>query len=778
MATTVYVSPGVYTREQDFTFFASRIGITKLGLVGLTLKGPAFEPIRVSTTDQFFARFGQTSTSLQLPYVAQTFLQQSSELTVTRVLGKSGYTDSNSWMILASGGTGDKTVLAVIKSKSPDGGSTFHYNLTADLKLYNTTNALGSFSISASTGPMTAFTNNGLTVSLDESKDDYIVKALGKSAMSVTGDYGIYVDAIYPHYVREAVSRADINSIYSAFTFNNSTDYTDFNTSYTNSVTPWIVSKVVGNAVRNLFKIETISDGNASAKEVKVSIANIDDVNNTFDLIVRNFYDTDSNTSLSRLELFRQLTMDDEQPNFIGKVIGTTDEEYKANSNYITITLADSFPRNTVPAGFRGYSLRYSASTITAPGVYYKTNYLSGDTESKTYLGLSETGYSGFTSGRVAQSKTIQSIETDLFAYQGRSTTSMSTIKGFHMETGAPTSEFITGNKASVSGYTKAQRKFTVAPAGGFDGWNKYKKVEFIDNVDLNNIQCFKDAIDELAAPEEVDINLFATPGVDFSGSSTVVKYALEMIETRNDSLYIIDSPRVTTPSEKGTATETTELLASTGIDSNYAATYWPWIQIKDASTGKNVYIPPTGEVVKSIAYTDNIAYPWFAPAGINRGKMSSNVERADVRLIRDDKDVLYDGRINPINTTIQDGVHIFGQKTLQIKQSALDRINIRRLFLQVRRLIAAASLTVLFEPNDQTIRDQFLAKVNPILLQIQNQRGLAAFKIVMDDFNNTALATDINTLTGKIQIKPTPTAEFIDLTFQVLPQGANFEDF
>jgi phage tail sheath protein FI len=138
----------------------------------------------------------------------------------------------------------------------------------------------------------------------------------------------------------------------------------------------------------------------------------------------------------------------------------------------------------------------------------------------------------------------------------------------------------------------------------------------------------------------------------------------------------------------------------------------------------------------------------------------------------------LYQGRINPIATSIQVGVKIDGQKTLQVRQSALDRINVRRLLLQVRRLVAAASQTLVFEQNDQTLRDQFLARVEPILLQIQNQRGLTAFKVVMDDTNNTNETIDRNTLVGKIQLKPTRTAEFIDLTFQVLPTGANFEDF
>ena len=453
----------------------------------MTLKGPAFEPIKCSTTDEFFARFGGTSTDLQLPYVAQAFLKQSSELTVTRVLGKTGFTNAPAWMILASGGTMDKTVLAVIRGKLSDDLTTYNYSSSGTLKFATTSNLpLGSITLSATTGPLTAFTNSGLTVSLDESSNDYIVKALGKNPKRTTGDYGIYVDAIYPHMLREAVNRGEISLIYGTLAYQEGSYITNYSTGYTNSVTPWIVGKVAGNATRNLFKIETISDGNSSAKELKFSFANIDEVQGTFDLIVRNFYDTDSNTATSgRLEMFRQLTMDDSLENFIGRKIGTTDEVYPRKSSYITITLADNFPRNQVPAGFRGYSMKYSASTWNAPKFYYKTSYLSADTVAKTYMGISELGYTGFTADRVTYTRTIQSVESDMFAFQGASSSSVTTTKGFHMENTAPTSDFITGDFNSLTGYTKAQRKFTVLPAGGFDGWNPYKDVTFLDNTDL-----------------------------------------------------------------------------------------------------------------------------------------------------------------------------------------------------------------------------------------------------------------------------------------------------
>jgi hypothetical protein len=779
MAQTVFVSPGVYTREQDFTFFASRIGITRLGLVGLSTKGPAFETIKVASTDGFFARFGNTNPNYPLPYVAQGFLGQSSELTMTRVLGKTGFVNTGAYVLYITGGTYDNTTIGIIRSKKDGTTNLPFYGSASALTISSFTGMLDTFFIGGAPGtPLaTNVAGSGLTVSLDETKKSYIVKALGTNPENVDGDYGLFIDLITPHWIRQQFSAGTISGFTLGYT--SSGDYTDYQAEYTNSVTPMIVSKVIGSNVRDMFYFETISDGNASSREIKVSIASIDDINKVFDVVVRKFDDTDANTLTNgRLEFYRGLTADDTQPNFIGKAIGTTDGTYPRVSAYVTVTLADNFPRNTVPAGFRGYEMRYSAATFLPPQLMYKTTYETTDTVSKAYLGLSELAYTSYTQSLAGVKNSIKSLETDIFKYQGAIATGKTTIKGFHMESGATPALFVTGTKNSIGDYTKAQAKFTVAPAGGFDGWNQFRAVTFTNDAnDAQNVQCFKDAIDLMAIPETVDINLFATPDVDWLNHTDSVNYALSMVEGRADAVYIIDSPRYASDSSQDTSAIATD-LQGVGLDSNYAATYWPWIQVFDPNYQQYVFTTPTSQVVKSIALTDNVAYPWFAPAGLTRGKVQCI--KADVKLTRDDRDNLYDVNINPINTTISEGVTIQGQKTLQVKQSALDRINVRRLLLQVRRLIAAASQTLLFEPNDQSVRDQFLAKVEPLLLQIQNQRGLAAFRVAVDSFNTSANQTegDRNTLTGKIQIKPTPALEFIDLTFQVLPTGANFEDF
>ncbi len=895
---TIFVSPGVYTKEQDFSIFASRIGITRLGLVGKTLKGPAFEPIKITSTDEYLLRFGSTDTKYPLPYVANAFLAQSNELIINRILGSSGFQNSPAWIIAADksttyGGTvtetgmtftvgsqsvsqgwvfttsadtamanntvsattvgndvfvafsGDQVsttawynaigasffttegisvagastttyitsagtetftlsadtveakgahsgaTLAVIRSKRNQISGDFYYTNENQITIGAITGPVTSFMLSASTGPLTAATNSGYTVSLNETSEDYIVKILGKTPEITTGNPYFYVERIYPHFLREAVSRAEIVGLNPEIVFSTEAAYEDFNDSYSNSVTPWIVSRVIGANVRRLFRVQTISDGDSSSVEIKISIANIDIVNNTFDLIVRNFNDTDATASSTAFERWSNLSLNPDVPNYIAKIIGTTDESFPRKSMFITVDMEENHPVSTVPAGFEGYSLRNSGiSGITETNVYYKTEYFSGDSKFKTYLGLSELGYTSLTQNQISVKNSVKSLEYDLFAFEGAVASGMSQIKGFHMENTADSTLFVSGDKNSLTAYTnvagtlidKALLKFTVAPAGGFDGWDKYRQYEFLyeefTDAYQDNVNAFKAGIDGMSTPEETDINLFATPGVDFENNDTIVKYALEMVEDRTDTLYIMDSPRLTVGTEKGTSDEVVAILESTGIDSNYAATYWPWVQLQDPNTGKYSYQPPTFMVVRSIAYTDNIANPWNAPAGELRGLAGPGVVRADIKLKKQDRDTLYQGRVNPIATSIQTGVIIWGQKTLQTSMSALDRINVRRLLLQVRRLVAAASQTLVFEQNDQTLRDQFLAKVEPILLQIQNQRGLTAFKVVMDDSNNTNDTIDRNTLVGKIQLKPTRTAEFIDLTFQVLPTGANFEDF
>jgi hypothetical protein len=390
--------------------------------------------------------------------------------------------------------------------------------------------------------------------------------------------------------------------------------------------------------------------------------------------------------------------------------------------------------------------------------------------------------------------------DNDMLAYKGTDATSAT--YGFHLSTNASailgtnnqvlyktTSYDLEGaDKGKLD--TSAFRKFTMPVFGGFDGWDIYRNVKtlgdayifgkftyiknhadngglFSDTVANSDHYAFLKGVETFSNPEAVDINLFATPGINWNDHSALVTKTIEIIENdRADSLYIIDAPNFTTTNETVTA------LDDLGLDSNYSATYWPWIQVRDTDNATQIYIPPTGEVLKNIALTDNVSYPWFAVAGYSRGLVSSI--KAAKKLTLDDRDELYKNRINPIATFSDTGTIIWGNKTLQIRESALDRINVRRLLLRARKLISAVAVRLMFEQNDEQVRNEFLRLVNPILESIKKERGLFDFRVSV---SNDPEDIDANTLRGKIYIKPTRALEFIDVEFIITPTGASFEN-
>jgi phage tail sheath protein FI len=259
-----------------------------------------------------------------------------------------------------------------------------------------------------------------------------------------------------------------------------------------------------------------------------------------------------------------------------------------------------------------------------------------------------------------------------------------------------------------------------------------------------------------------------------------LVENAIEMIETeRADSIYITTMPdydmfvpNTGFDTDSIFPQEAVDLLEEVGIDSNYTATYYPWVLTRDTVNNTQIYIPATAEVTRNLALTDNIAFPWFASAGYTRGLV--NAIKARRKLTQEDRDILYKGRINPIATFSDVGTVIWGNKTLQIRESALDRINVRRLLLQARKLISAVAVRLLFEQNDAIVRQQFLDSVNPILDSIRRDRGLYDFRVTV---SSSPEDLDRNQLVGKIYIKPTRSLEFIDIEFLITPTGASFEN-
>jgi len=284
----------------------------------------------------------------------------------------------------------------------------------------------------------------------------------------------------------------------------------------------------------------------------------------------------------------------------------------------------------------------------------------------------------------------------------------------------------------------------------------------------------YMDALSLLNNADEYDINLILLPGIldtgGGNGHNGIITKAIQVCEDRGDCFLIYDV----------TSHNTTNLVAVTDEaatrDSNYAATYWPWVQIGDSQTGQFRWVPPSVVMSGIYAFNDKIAAPWFAPAGLNRGGLDTVIQ-AERKLTHANRDTLYDSNVNPIATFPGQGVVVWGQKTLQKKASALDRVNVRRLMIKVKKFIAASSRFLVFEQNNAATRQRFLNIANPYLEQVQAQSGLNAFRVMMDESNNTPDIVDRNILYGQIFLQPTRTAEFIVLDFTIQPTGAAFPE-
>ena len=274
-------------------------------------------------------------------------------------------------------------------------------------------------------------------------------------------------------------------------------------------------------------------------------------------------------------------------------------------------------------------------------------------------------------------------------------------------------------------------------------------------------------AISLMANQDDYRFNVISIPGLTMDINASQVTTLVDTIQSRGDAIAVID----TVPYN---ATVNTTVTEANLINSSYAATYWPWVQTIDPGTGQLVYVPASTLIPAVYAFNDNVSEPWFAPAGINRGGLDT-VVRAERKLTQSQRNTLYTGNINPIATFPGTGVVVYGQKTLQKKASALDRVNVRRLLIALKSYISQVANNLVFEQNTIATRNQFLSQVNPYLESVQQRQGLYAFGVIMDDSNNTPDVIDRNQMIGQIYLQPTKTAEFIYLDFNILPTGATF---
>jgi hypothetical protein len=940
MASTdrIFVSPGVFTSEKDLTFVTRQVGVTTLGLLGETPKGPAFEPVFISNYDDFISYFGGLNPEkfkgsgfhkYELNYIAKSYLTQTNQLYVSRVLGLSGYKAGHAWCITldsdydpsteasgtstsyptlltysastggtpvtltwgdpmledlydagetsslfsnigtlstgdtisltdpkyiktgcdfsgatfdmevisqGAGGAGyvtgvtsgtvvtytascyediEDSVVATLRSRGDYGGDQildYEVSGITDVVLANTgsmsSDPFASFSITGTASDGNTFSYN---VSLDRTKKNYLPGVFGVKTQDKATE--LFVEEFYINSLDDLNTAGKVRGLNTSFvsiSADSTNNLDDYQEGWKSAASPWVLSELRGNKLQRLFRFVTISDGNAANEDIKFSIINIKPDDRTFDLVVRRFNDSDENVSV--IEKFGQISMDPTANGFIARKIGTTDGEFPLRSKYIMVELADNYPEDGFPAGFEGVLNRTYIGDTTAlpPKIEYKTEYgqLNNSRLRKTYLGMN----SGI------------GVDQDFFDYKGLNAVNdgiyTGKTDGFHMDVNAEGAEISAGAdsytptlQVGISAFTTdasleggpyerlSARKFTFAPFGGWDGWDEYREertngdsytktgsrgaagllngtfTNYVTSEDDDGITsdyyAFLDGIYTYNNPEAVNINVFATPGLDLRDQPGLIDSAVDMVEVdRADSLYVITTPDVDSDGVPMLPGEAVDILEDSGIDSNYSSTYWPWLQMNDTENNQYVWLPPTVEVVRNIALTDNVAFPWFAAAGYNRGTTNAIKARRKLRL--EDRDTLYEGRINPMATFSDVGVVIFGNKTLQVDETALNRINVRRLLLQARKLISAVSVRLLFEQNDDVVRNQFLSLVNPILDNIRKERGLIDFRVRLVD---TPESIDRLELNGKIYIKPTRALEYISIEFNITNTGANFED-
>ena len=721
------------------------------------------------------------------------------------------------------------TLVALLRSRG-------EVDLTTQLPAYEVTGNTGVVFDPAITGasidPLAYFSLSGYSqtqgafdysCSFDRSQKNYITRVLGTTPAN--GNTAIYVETFYgnvfsTYNADDKIRGIKLNMVQYQSASGIDAPFDDYLQQYTPAVTPYFVSELFGNKVKRLFRLWTISDGDSANQLIKVSIANIDPDAGLFDVQIRSFFDTDARPNI--LENWTKCSMDPTTNNYIGKKIGTLDGTFVSKSSYVLVEFDDSSDTSdTVPAGFVGFPIRnYSAETgsytAQTPQIIYNEAYIPFSNTRKYYLGISDT----------------TGIDVDFFKYQGVPQGSSPDIwtgmtHGFHLDVNASAvtidnvnvvinasgdtyspiflfdtgdAEFQTNSSLTGGPYEKLYaRKFTTAPYGGFDGWDIYRTSRTngdsylingtygaagigtaFSEISLSNgdtginsdYYAYLEAILTLKNPESVNINVLATPGINTFDNVNLVNATIDMVENdRADSLYIVTTPDTSNGEILDIETGVVDVLDGE-FDSNYTATYWPWIQISDTENSVYIWVPPTRDVVTNIALTDNISFPWFAVAGVNRGAV--NCIQARKKLTQSERDLLYENRINPLATFSTEGVVIWGNKTLQVKDTALNRINVRRLLLQARKLIAAVSVRLLFEPNDSIVRNQFLSLVNPILDNIRTERGLTDFRVVL---GTNPADIDNNQLSGQIFLKPTRSLEFIVVEFDLLNTGASFDN-
>ena len=989
-----FSSAGVTTREIDLTGPTSiePVGIPA-GIVGTSVKGPAFVPLTLPTMNDFVVKFGApTSTFKNAPLAANEWLRNAQSVTFLRVLGvgdgnKRLATGNNKGKVLnagfvvgdkqpetsvsgnlannpyavAGGAPGKTFFLGTFMSQSV--GSTFFTDaglaaqavpvirgvlmaasgvlLTLSSSTATSTTPNTGSSSASPTGAITGsvflgsglqefvmFVNgwngtdttysNVITASFDVSAPNYFGRIFNRDPLKMeNAGYLLYAQYdIHPAVavvtgsgiVTASLGAAVVASqrendafiVTGSTTWNSGTttapNFEGFEDRFQTASTPWFTSQKFGGRPTNLFQVFALSDGEEANTKIKVSVENIQPSNSdttqfgTFDLLVRDFADNDNNKVV--LEQWRGLSLDVDNPRFIGNIIGdtrvffnfdasngkqklTTVGNYPVRSKFIRVSIADDVlngevPQTALPMGCRGFPhLATSGSaplpafsdattwtvsnpfnSAVQPPVPFRAKLTRGSsptvsTDKNLYWGVQFERMESASdpNSSYAPSETIKAfskyfanyhtewmnpiisgnegavdtaangiVDADRFNNNAFSLENIKVVYnatsglpdltnldqwvyvragGISTDTSALTRALTVSDLADPS--VKAVAKFTVFLQGGFDGTRIFNA----DTAQLTNkavveemnftargfssgptVTAFTKALQMMNDTMEVDIQLLALPGIRHR---FITDTALRVTENRFDAMLIFDieerdvnNALVTTDAQNISVGFTATNFASRGVNSSFGAAYFPDVTIRDQFNRSVVRVPPSVAVLGAFSKNDAVAYPWFAPAGFTRGALDTTNDPV-VRLSKANMDALYSVNVNPIVSFAgSTGPVVWGQKTVLARQSSLDRVNVRRLLITLRREVRRVANRILFEQNKEATLTRFSQLVNPIFKLVQDQQGIDNYKVVIDTTTTTQADIENKTIRGKIFLVPTKTLEFLSIDF-VLTNRGNF---
>lgn len=810
-------SPGVYGRIIDNSVRPADPPGIGAAVIGPRSRGPALVPVTLKSPEEDELVFGSPNVNGKefSAYAAQSYLDlKTNPLTFVRTLGLSdtgvvpGWTESGAtaglYALCASG----SNVVALIYASS--------------------TVAIGTLSASADAIGLTLLTGAAgaamsITASVNKSAANYIGKMLNTDPTQYAA-HRYFLYAVYDYGNKIPTSPA-----VGAYFVQQLLGSANFQDDFITGSTTTIISQPFNNVEYNLFGIGSINAGDSSNTLIKVSVQNIQKSVNesiypygTFTLVVRDFNDNDRNPVV--LESFSNLTLDPESPNYVCRRIGDKYQvwdktakkfnefgEYDRKSNYIylipSIDLKNmNVPETALPWGFSGYpSVGTGAisSKATFPDLSFVSNMLyKNDFNTKVYFGaqIINNGSGSFQYGMSDKLKHLPKAFTAVSGSTGLQFSLKWLSASVQLASGFLDSVRLTDNQIAAmttsiqfsssatsfpstsgsGGYTgfltvanienTPLAKFTLPIVDGFDGVD-VTKVNPFDPANMGSTTAYetyayRTALDMLSNQDEYELTDLALPGVY---KDKVADYALQMVENRGDMFYIMDFSGTT-------VADIINDVVSRNVDSAYAATFYPALTLKDKKMNKLVPVPASTIVPTVFAYSDSVAFSWFAPAGFSRGGLLRHgVTNAKEKLGQTERSRLYDNRINPIATFPKSGPVIWGQKTLQVKSSARDRINVSRMLLKIQKQLSELASGIVFEPSLGATWSKFVKPAEKILENVLKNYGIKEFKLIMDDTNNTPDYEERNIMLAQVAVVPTRSGEVVLLDLFVTNNRAEF---